>query len=289
MLAPGAAVAADCAACHPKQAAAHARSSHARSLRPILETEFARALPDSPIGEARGGFLLTYTRSGNGIDVLAERGAERARGRIEWAFGAGDQGITPLAQIDGQWLEHRISYYVKPGRFDLTLGHRPGASASAAAALGIAQPDATLQACLGCHATLAGAVVKQAGVECQRCHSNTAPHPPAPLRPTNPVETCAACHRLTPPNGNGNDPLNIRFQPLRLVKSKCYTAGHIDCGSCHAPHENARRADAAYYEARCTACHAKPHRASGCLDCHMPKSSPAPYLTFTDHYIRIKR
>jgi hypothetical protein len=287
MLGPVAHGAVECAVCHPKQAAAHARTSHARSLRPILTTEFARALPDRPIGEARGGFLLNYTRSGEGLEVTAERGDDRAKARIDWALGAGDQGVTPVALFDGRWLEHRISYYTKAARFDLTLGHHPGASDWAGAALGVPQPEQTIRACLGCHATLgAGTTILKAGVDCQRCHTGTATHPPGKMTPANQIETCGTCHRLTPPTGDANDPMNIRFQPLRLVKSKCYTAGRITCSSCHPPHENARRADARFYEARCVQCHTKPHRKDGCVECHLAKSSPAPYLTFTDHYIR---
>ena len=197
--------------------------------------------------------------------------------------------MTPLALLDGRWLEHRISYYTKPGRFDLTLGHRPGVSASAGAAIGVPQPEATLRACLGCHATLreGTAVVVKPGVDCERCHTGASAHlQGAPMARVNQSEACASCHRLTPPNGDGNDPLNIRFQPLRLAKSKCYTAGHVSCSACHPPHENARRLDAGFYMAQCRECHTQPHRADNCLNCHMPKSSPAPYLSFTDHYIR---
>lgn len=282
--------AADCATCHPKQAEAHGRTHHARSLRPVLETEFARSLPEAPIGEARGGFLLTYRKEGGGLIVNAERGGEQAQARLFWAFGAGDQGVTPLALLNGRWLEHRISYYPKAQRFDLTLGHQPGPSASAAAAIGVPQPDATLRACLGCHATVdTDLAIVQPGIDCDRCHAVTRTHPPAKPAQADRVEVCASCHRLTPPNGNQKDPLNIRFQPLRLAMSKCYSAGELTCVTCHPPHENARRADAAFYQTRCKGCHSKPHRPDACLDCHMPKSSPAPYLTFTDHYIRVSR
>jgi len=284
MLAAAAHGAPQCADCHAKQAAAHAKSNHARTLRPVVETEFGRALPEGPIGEARGGFLLTYARRGGGLEVTAEKGNQRARAQIDWAIGAGDQGVTPLAFLDGHWLEHRISFYTKPGRFDLTLGHRPGASASASAAIGIAQPESTLRACLGCHSTLgAGVTVVKAGVDCERCHGG--PHP-SKVTPVKQMEICGTCHRLTPPGGDEKDPLNIRLQPLRLAKSKCFLTGHVACSTCHPAHENARRADAAFYEVRCVECHAKPHRKDGCLECHMPKSTPAPYLTFTDHYIR---
>jgi hypothetical protein len=72
------------------------------------------------------------------------------------------------------------------------------------------------------------------------------------------------------------------------VKSQCFIKGQVQCGHCHEPHANAVRANPAYYREKCAACHTSAHarRAADCLPCHMPKSSPAPYLEFTDHRIR---
>jgi hypothetical protein len=108
---------------------------------------------------------------------------------------------------------------------------------------------------------------------------------PGKLTAARQVTLCAACHRLEPPTGDWKDPLNIRFQPLRLAQSRCFQLGKLACLTCHAAHEDARR-ETAFYGEKCLACHEKPHRKDDCLPCHMPKSSPAPYLTFTDHFIR---
>jgi hypothetical protein len=222
------------------------------------------------------------------LRVKAERGDESAEGRIEWILGAGDQGMTPLVRAYGRWLEHRISYYTEPGRFDLTLGHAPGPSRSAKDALGTVQAPATAQACLSCHATVdtAGSVVEP-GVTCERCHAASAKHfqNPARLNAREQVRLCATCHRLEGPN----DPLAIRFQPLRLVKSRCFDQGGLACLSCHPAHRNAVRQDPSFYRAQCAGCHATRHslEQSDCLHCHMPKLRPAPYLSFTDHYIRV--
>jgi len=288
-LGPRAAAQEECRACHPREAAAHSQSHHARAIRPIVDTEFFRNLPGVPIGEARGGFLFSYSRQGQALQVTAQRGNERATSMIEWAFGAGDQGVTPLARKGEQWIEHRISYYTRSGRFDLTLGHQPGASASAEAALGQPQEPAVAKMCFDCHG---GQAAK--GVACGSCHAGAQAHARGSGKATHPgklsraaqVELCATCHRLTPPNGNWNDPLNIRFQPLRMSQSACYRKGEITCGTCHAPHESARRADAAFYRDRCLSCHASQKAKGDCLSCHMPKSSPAPHLSFTDHWIR---
>jgi hypothetical protein len=287
-----------CASCHPAQSAAHAASNHARTLRPVSQTEFARALPDRPIAEARDGFLLHYTADGDRLLVRAARGAETASGLIAWVIGAGDQGLTPLLALNGSLLEHRISFYTKPGRFDLTLGHRPGPSSSAAAALGVPQPESTARACLGCHGRIDPAELRitEAGVGCDRCHAGASAHAaslgpvthPGRMKAADQVRLCAECHRLTPP-GNAADPLNIRFQPLRLVLSRCYQQGGAACAGCHPAHRNAVRDDPAFYRQQCAQCHQSSHarESSDCLPCHMPKSSPAPYLSFTDHFIRI--
>ncbi|MBI3471840.1 MAG: cytochrome c3 family protein [Candidatus Solibacter usitatus] len=285
----------ECAPCHPREVRRHLQTNHARALRPAGETEFARALPVAPVGEARGGFLLSYARDGQALEVTAERGRERARGRIEWAFGAGDQGVTPVVRAGGRWLEHRISYYTKPGRFDLTLGHQPGVSRSADAAIGVAQATATIRACFGCHSTVDQDLrVLRPGVDCERCHAGADRHArgqgPAPyvnkLDSRGQVEMCGGCHRLAPPSGDETDPLNIRFQPLRLIQSRCYLAGGLRCADCHPAHENARRSDPGFYRAKCLACHASQAGKGDCLECHMRKAAAAPYLAFTDHWIR---
>ena len=266
----------------------HAATNHARSLRRMTTTEFARALPGAPIGEARGGFLLSYSPTGEVLNVSAQRGRESVNARIDWAFGAGDQGVTPVARIGSRWFEHRISYYTKADRFDLTLGHQPGISRSAEAAIGIEQNEATIRSCFGCHATATAKLNEiRPGVECVRCHPAGGDHVvnPRKLSAKEQVGLCAECHRLTPPTRDPGDPLNVRFQPLRLTKSKCYRAG-LTCSTCHPAHENARRQDNAFYSAKCVGCHTAPHRKEDCIPCHMPRSSPAPYLSFTDHYIR---
>lgn len=254
--------------CHRDIVDRHASTNHAKTLRPLADTAFARALPDRPIGEARGGFLLSYA----GSTVRAERGREAALGAIAWVLGAGDQGLTPLVKIGADWLEHRISYYPRADRFDLTLGHQPGVSKSAKAALGIVQKESTVKACLGCHGNT------PPGLSCESCHAKTEKHF------AKPSALCTECHRKEGPD----DALAIRFQPKRLVKSACYIEGQIACANCHPPHSNAVRNDAAFYRSKCAVCHSSDHakQQTDCLPCHMPKSSPAPYLSFTDHWIR---
>jgi hypothetical protein len=285
----------ECASCHAGQVAAHRKTNHANSLRPPVSTEFFQSLPGRPIGEARGGFLLEYARQGTSLVVTSSRNEEQSSALIEWAFGAGDQGITPVARAGGRWIEHRISYYPKAGRFDLTLGHKPGASSSAGTAIGIEQAPETIRACFGCHSSASDSLKEvRPGVACERCHAGASGHArgesrmaPFPRRDAQvQMRICGECHRTSPPDGNPDNPLNVRFQPLRLMKSKCFLKGDLGCVTCHPAHENAIRGDAAFYRARCLSCHAGQSTKGDCVGCHMPVSTPAPYLSFTDHFIR---
>jgi hypothetical protein len=296
VLASGALGAPECKSCHASEVARHQETRHSFAARPVQQTAFFRNLPDAPIAEARGGFLLSYSAEGTSVRVTARRGSEQASALIGWVLGAGDQGETPIAMSASAVLEHRISYYPRTGRYDLTLGHAPGPSFSPDAALGVRQKPEVARSCFGCHATMSGSnEVVEPGVTCERCHEGAAAHArldgvgdvanAAKMDAAASIRVCAQCHRLNAP-GHADDPLNIRFQPLRLVKSQCFRRGGLTCVSCHEAHRNAVRNDPAYYTAKCRSCHTQPHRSDNCMPCHMPRSSPAPYLEFTDHYIR---
>ena len=110
-------------------------------------------------------------------------------------------------------------------------------------------------------------------------------------------------------------PTNIRFQPYRLAKSRCWSQPdrRITCTACHNPHDEIVR-DMDFYDAKCLACHANkpaadnketareqdlgaagklpacPVSSNHCASCHMPKYNvPQMHSSFTDHDIRIVR
>lgn len=287
----------ECRECHPREAALQAGSAHAHSLQPVLQSAFFRALPQRPIGEARGGFLLNYQPDGQLLHVTAERGDEVARGSIEWVFGAGRQAETPVVAAGSGYREHRLSYYVANGRFDLTMGHGRGISSTAEHALGRTQAPEEARRCFGCHSTgggLPGESSFEPGVHCERCHAGARMHArgagvvsnPGRLSAKDSVAFCAACHR-NQAEGNPDDPINVRYQAVRLQRSKCFQSASLSCLTCHDPHSDVRR-DAAWYRDRCLTCHADQKARGDCLECHMPRVSPAPHLMFTDHYIRVR-
>jgi hypothetical protein len=289
-----------CQTCHPRQARQHAGSAHANSLQPVPQSAFYRSLPRQPIGEARGGYLLRYEQFGQTVRVTATRDKAVASGSIEWVFGAGRQAQTPVLFDGSTYREHRLSYYVSNGRFDLTMGHARGISASPEQALGRAESPDEARRCFGCHST--GGTPRQSsfepGVQCERCHAGALAHARGPDPVSNPVSNpgrlsapdlvrlCAECHR-DQAEGKPEDAINVRYQAVRLRLSKCFLAGNLSCITCHDPHTDARR-DAAWYRDRCLACHADQQDRGDCLECHMPRVSPAPHLEFTDHFIRLQ-
>jgi len=296
LLALGTVSAEQCSICHAREATAHASSAHAAALQPVLQSRFYQALPNRPIGEARDGFLLTYERQGESVQVTAQRGGEAASALIQWIFGAGRRAETPVALRGPVFIEHRISYYSEGDRFDLTMGHAAGISRSAGQALGRAQSRDVIEQCFGCHSTggIPPAKSFQPGVQCESCHAGALDHSnhhgpvqnPGRLKPKALVAFCASCHR-SEVEGNPGDPINVRYQVVRLSRSKCFQTGKLSCLTCHDAHADVRK-DTANYRSRCLECHPDQQDRGDCISCHMPRVSVTPRLVFTDHYIRVK-
>lgn len=291
----------DCARCHPAESATYATSAHAHSLERPAASAFFRSLPPAPLGEALGGYLLTYQLQENALQVNAGRGAESATATIVWIFGAGRQAETPVAIAGTTFLEHRISYYVANGRFGLTIGQQSGISPSAQRALGRPLDRDEIKRCFSCHASggLPDDPTFTPAVSCERCHQGARDHAkgtgpvsdPGRLDAKALVHFCAACHR-DQPEGDPHARINVRYQAVRLMRSKCFQSGNLSCLNCHNPHANVAT-DAAFYRDRCLSCHQtlkhhQPQAAQGnCVQCHMPRSWPLPHLAFRDHYIRV--
>lgn len=307
--------AAPCAECHGAIGERHARSHHAQALRPIERAGVAERLSQRSIAE-RGGATLEYTIQPGGLNVEARRDGETATARLEWAFGAGAQGVTPVGRIGGRYFESRISYYTKANRLARTFGHPVAPSSTAEAALGLIQPPETIYRCFNCHAygVKSGPDLSamNPGVTCERCHGAGEAHEravkagqprrgilnPGSLPAQSVVSICAECHRS--PAGPSaapelEDPVSVRFAPVGLMASRCFQQSHkLSCLTCHNPHENARPRSDAYYSRQCLSCHMQPPRGNcqrarkqDCLPCHMAQTSVAPHLMFTDHRIRV--
>jgi Cytochrome c554 and c-prime len=302
-LASQAAGAADaCSGCHPAESKLHQKTRMAHAMMRAPESVFAQNLSDRPLQESSGGFQFFYKRGSDSLAVTAIKGASSADGVIEWVLGAGVQGQTPIVKTAAGTWESRVSYFPELHQYGITIGQDGGPSATAEAALGRKLAPNDLKMCLGCHATVIDQDLNPVlpGIQCDRCHAGAEEHARGSGKPLNPgrlaaadqVRFCGDCHRLKAPVDD-KQLENVRFQPLRLVKSRCYTSGKLACLTCHPAHQDVRRKAAAFYDEKCISCHDSPaphhdERAGGdCIGCHMPYVQLHPALKFTDHFIRV--
>ncbi|MBV8830536.1 MAG: hypothetical protein JO108_15025 [Acidobacteriaceae bacterium] len=265
---------------------------------------------------------LGYESSPDGI-VVHEKDAPDVL--LEWAFGAGVQGSTAVGQLGNQFIEHRFSYYSRIQDLAPTFGHPPRVI-TPIAELGVLQDSKTITRCFSCHGTgaqqtpsgpdLTGLLP---GVQCERCHGPGSSHiqavrdgaqlaiirreiaNPGRLPALAQIQFCGQCHRLPGPDTGDapelENPVTIRFAPVGLLASRCFREGKtLSCLNCHNPHEDLKPRTDLSYTRTCVRCHAADtqsvklcRRKQGgiCVTCHMPQGSVSPYLTFTDHRIRV--
>jgi hypothetical protein len=285
-----------------------------------------------------GPYNFRISASGDDRVYSVSDGTNSRRQLLSWAFGAGEVGQTYIFQREGKFFESRVSFYPALQGLDLTLGHNALLANDLSEALGRAMADPEIRLCFGCHTTASttrgrfDAAGLIAGVTCEACHGPGAKHiaamkqgqmkrglqvifNPRKLDPVDSVDFCGACHRTAWDVALVNTVgiANIRFQPYRLEKSRCWGHGdaRLTCVACHDPHQPLVR-DAAAYDKQCLSCHrsgtaavqdttaakaagdhpgsACPAGVNKCVTCHMAKYEiPGSHAQFTDHWIRVVR
>ena len=307
-----------CAGCHADLYRRQETSNHARSLRPSAEIkELKEGLPYSRLDRSSGATLTLHAD----LHLVAEKGSDRQAIKLEWAFGSGKKGITPVGRREnGAIVESRLSWYASGG-FGTTTGAGQRDPQSFYESLGRALTDREAQECFGCHTTgyLPGQPAparQEMGVRCERCHGPGANHAramqedptradrqilhPGKLDAASQVQMCGVCHGRPPADSDvaalrriEQSPNTVRFPSQRLVLSRCYneSAEGLPCSRCHDPHVNVS-SRAADLDRACLGCHVKPLRvcpkaAAGCATCHMPKRQVMLHSLFTDHFIRV--
>lgn len=320
-----------CRKCHSEQASSQPHT-------PMAEASFriAQGDPQSKPAEGTmqsGPYRYRISSNNAGSKLTATSGQQSVSADITWIFGAGVHGQTYILEDKGSLYESQVSTFTGLHGMDLTPGHSPIEAGDLKNALGehLSRSAATL--CFGCHTTNSStdsrfdASRAIPGVRCEACHGPGLDHViaqndeqviqgangilnPARLNPVDSVDFCGACHRtsmdvVSSPEAYG--PINVRFQPYRLEKSRCWgTQGdsRLTCIVCHDPHKPLDRNEGSY-DVRCLSCHdfqgseslgATPSRAvcpkarTNCTTCHMPKVDvPGMHAKFTDHFIRIVR
>ncbi|HKD07296.1 MAG TPA: multiheme c-type cytochrome [Bryobacteraceae bacterium] len=306
----------DCGRCHARQAP-QSKTGMARALSAPAKEEILRSHP--LLTFRQGPYSYSIERRGDESIYSVTDGKDTISLPISWAFGLGAAGQTYLLHRNGLWYEGRVSYYKDTQALDLTVGAQPNAPPNLDEALGRELSPQGAEECFNCHST--GAVVNgkltvdhlTPGVQCARCHEGVERHAaklediPRKLHAMTSEETadyCGQCHRTwaTIATQGPNNITNVRFQPYRLVNSKCYDAAddRIRCTSCHDPHNDEAKPFASY-DNRCQACHAPGGKGkagaklcsvgkANCAGCHMPKVLiPTAHNRFTDHWIRIDK
>src|SRR5437016_2864463 len=107
--------AAQCGKCHAAQFDSQRRSHHAAALSPILKSPLADKLAGQTVRE-KNGLAFSYRPAPGGLSVTVKQGGEQSSAILEWAFGAGAQGITAVGRTGDRYFEHRVSWYTKEDR-----------------------------------------------------------------------------------------------------------------------------------------------------------------------------
>ena len=326
---------AECAKCHAGKASTQKSTPMART---------ALSVADSDILATRGRLTfqagkITYqiSTAGGKSDYTVADGTHSLAAPLMWAFGDGHVGQSYLFERDGNFYESRASYFDGLKGLDFTPGRKLTEPQNLEQAMARPVSGAEVVRCFSCHATDSTVADKFdrsrtiPGITCEACHGPGLKHAvaqklasaegqvlegdattdliydPAKLKPADSVDFCGSCHgtwwdvKLAPPVGVAN----VRSQPYRLEKSRCWGKngdGRITCVACHDPHQKLVR-DTASYDKNCLSCHVQttsmkqnsdhPGPAckvstKDCASCHMPKYELADFhYRFTDHDIRV--
>jgi predicted CXXCH cytochrome family protein len=294
-----------CAECHPGEAALHARSGHAATLRPASRLALARRLDGTSRADPEEPDVRwSYQYRDDRLQVARTAPEGVQRWIVDYAFGSGHHATTFVTLLDPaapRVLEHRLTYYTREDRWDVTPGQEADLRPPGDKPIGRESSIRESRKCLGCHSTQISARDPQRldqetmipNVSCERCHGPGRAHVAAARRgepedrltmPFGPdrwtaesqMRLCGICHRhpsrARPDQLRAEDPHLARFQPVGIMQSRCYreSGGAFSCASCHDPHARAS-AERASYNPVCLRCHAGPNPAP-----QPPASSPPP-------------
>lgn len=330
-----------CAGCHRQEATEQQRTPMAQAASTASQTEILRS--NAKLSRQDSPFVTEIQRDRQGSTYIVSQGGQAMSGRLTWSMGQGVMGQTFIVESGGALFESQLSYFRAIGGLDLTPGHTPADPRNLERAFGDPQSQEIAQRCFGCHTTASSEKHRFdpshaiPGITCEACHGPGAQHvkamqaspadktdtsilDPGAFAPAKLNDYCGACHRapLDVTAAKDRVPIDVRFQPYRLAKSRCWSRPdpRITCIACHNPHLPLEQ-DAVAYDPKCLACHAPakpaapaiaraakptgnaaessqqkicPVAGNHCISCHMPQYKvPQMHGSFTDHDIRIVR
>ena len=166
-----------CGVCHAEIYALQRTSHHARSLRPAHEApQLSAGLPFVSEDRAAESTLTLERIDSDQIQLRSSKGSEQSVAILEWAFGSGLKGITPVGRTaDGALVESRLTWYKRLRGFGFTTGATQYNPSNARESLGRELSSELIAGCFGCHTTgydpqRQAPARDEMGVRCERCH-----------------------------------------------------------------------------------------------------------------------
>ncbi|MGA8153822.1 MAG: multiheme c-type cytochrome [Terriglobales bacterium] len=320
-----------CSECHSEEASSQVHTPMAEASFRINERTPSLKLAAATLQS--GSYRYQISSDQRGSRLVVSSGKQSITAKISWIFGAGVHGQTYILQNQGSFYESQVSSFATLQGMDVTPGHAQLEAGDLKNALGERLSASVAALCFGCHTTYSSTNSKfdvshaTPGVRCEACHGPGVNHVnamkagqidealkailnPAHLSPVDLVDFCGACHRTGVDvvlSEGAYGPINVRFQPYRLEKSRCWGSqgdARLTCIACHNPHQPLVQKESSY-DAQCLACHGPrdsgsqaanqshavcPKATANCTTCHMPKYDvPGMHAKFTDHFIRVVR
>jgi len=270
---------------------------------------------------------VSYEIDANGL-VRFSKGDKSGERQLNYYIGSAVAGRSFGYLRDGFLFEAPVTWYTQTGAWDVSPGYasdtasrwsRPIEPSCLFCHASQARPrQGTVNA-------YAGKAFEHNGITCERCHGPGSLHAdgkgklvnPAKLEPARRDAVCAQCHltgqaRIVRAGRQveeyrpgdllsdfaayfvlmeqGAFQVNSHVEKLAASACKRASGDKLWCGSCHDPHSlPAASEKAAYFRARCLACHKPEHcqRGPDCAGCHMPRNpaADAGHGVFTDHSI----
>ena len=311
-----------CRDCHQDKWDSFLASGHSHTLWTAADFPQRDRFDEVEFNDPERGHTYRYRLTDNGIDVSLSGRDDTFP--LQYAFGSGDHAVTfmsLLSDSDGELfgVEHRATWFAHNEELGVTPGHLGRGVNAAMDEFGRTIKGDMLHRCFDCHSTVCdirddGSLnVSAPNVGCESCHGPGSAHASAAndgpglldfhagLGREVEITLCARCHRsiteLPDDSITTNNRSLVRFQPVGLVRSRCFTeTDSLTCSTCHDPHEHATERSRAEYEQRCVNCHAPQSEQSSCpvspetncMECHMPAVGVLPGVAFHDHWIRIR-
>lgn len=309
-----------CIDCHA-QAEEFEKTGHARTLRGASD-QVSLDLLNKLMSEGKHG-ITELVPDESSVKVFRDDDHAKQYVQLDWCFGSGTHahtwaGLLTDSRNTTDLLEFRYSWFQQIHGFERTPGQPVSPGEGAVSSFGLLFDGPKAARCLSCHAThvpVENGEIHSAGiipgVNCQRCHGPRAAHvvSDGELHPEgwrikdrmDSVRRCAVCHRVAeerePHEIRPDNPDIVRFQPMGLMRSRCFTESEMTCVTCHNPHKPMASQDSKGIW-QCLQCHNPIENPShsgcaagmsdNCLDCHMPKVRMEFPIHFTDHWIRVR-